>query len=83
MDEEVIPAHILNLICAVHLRQDHGYKAWTIIRFTEQFPGLRTGDGDFGFTALHVMHHTRAGSLMPDDRSGRRSVGEGGPGQLA
>ena len=62
MDEEIIPGHILNLMCAIHLRQDHGYKAWTIARFTEQFPGLCTGDEDFGFTALHVLHHTRIGS---------------------
>jgi hypothetical protein len=50
MDEEVIPGHILTLICAIHLRQDHGYKAWTIARFTEHFPGLCTGDANFGFT---------------------------------
>jgi hypothetical protein len=67
MDEEVIPGHILNLICAVHLRQDHGYKRWTIARFKERFPGLCTGDGGFGFTALHVRHHTRVGSLVLDD----------------
>ena len=64
MDEEVIPGHILNLMCAIHLRQDHGYKAWTIARFTEHFPGLCTGDAGFGFTALHVLHHTRVGSLV-------------------
>ena len=67
MDEEVIPGHILNLMCAIHLRQDHGYKRWTIARFTEHFPGLCTGDGGFGFTALHVLHHTRVGSLVLDD----------------
>ena len=37
MDEQVIPGHILNLICAVHLRQDHGYKRWTIARFKQHF----------------------------------------------
>jgi hypothetical protein len=67
MDEEIIPAHILNLICGVHLRQDHGYKAWTTARFKAHLPGLRTGDGGFGFTALHVLHHTRVGSLVLDD----------------
>jgi hypothetical protein len=67
MDEEVIPRHILNLMCAVHLRQDHGYKRWSIARFTERFPGLCTVDGGFGFTALHVLHHTRIGSPVPDD----------------
>ena len=65
--EEIIPGHILNLICAIHLRQDHGYKRWTMARFTEHFPGLRTGDGRFGFTALHVLHHTRVGSPVLDD----------------
>jgi hypothetical protein len=67
MDEEVIPGHILNLICAVHLRQDHGYKAWTTARFEAHFQGLRTGDGGFEFTALHVLHHTRVGSLGQND----------------
>ena len=67
MDEEIIPGHILNLICAIHLRQDHGHKAWTIARFKEHFPGLCTGDGGFGFTALHVLHHTRVGNLVPND----------------
>ena len=66
MDEEVIPGHILNLMCAIHLRQDHGYKAWTIARFKEHFPGLCPGDGGFRFTALHVLHHTRVGSLIRD-----------------
>ena len=67
MDEEVIPGHILNLMCAIHLRQDHGYKAWTVALFTQHFPGLCTGDGGFGFTALHVLHHTRVGSLVQND----------------
>jgi hypothetical protein len=65
--EEVIPGHILNLMCAIHLRQDHGYKAWTMARFREHFPGIGTGDEDFGFTALHVLHHTRVGSLVLND----------------
>jgi len=68
MDEEVIPGHLLNLMCAIHLRQDHGYKRWTIARFTEHFPGLRTGDGGFEFTALHVLHHTRVDSRMLGDQ---------------
>lgn len=92
MDEEVIPDHILNLICAVHLRQDHGYKRWTMARFTEHFPGLSTGDGGFGFTALHVLHHTWAGSLVLGDlgvevaylsQSVSREVGPGGGGRTA
>jgi hypothetical protein len=67
MDEEVIPGHILNLICAIHLRQDHGYKAWTTARFEAHFQALRTGDGGFEFTALHVLHHTRVGSIVQND----------------
>ncbi len=63
LDEEVIPGHILNLMCAVHLRQDHGYKRWTIARFAEHFPGLRTGEGGFGFTALHVLHHAEVAAI--------------------
>jgi hypothetical protein len=66
MDEEVIPGHILNLMCAIHLRQDHGYKAWTIARFKEHFPGLFPGDGGFGFTALHILHHTRSSLVLND-----------------
>ncbi len=92
MDQKVIPGHILNLICAIHLRQDHGYKAWTIARFRQRFPGLCTGDGGFGFTALHVLHHTWAGSLVLGDlgvevaypsRSVSRDVGPGGDGRTA
>jgi hypothetical protein len=67
MANEVIPGHILNLMCAIHLRQDHGYARWTVARFTERFPGLFTRDGAFGFTALHVMHHVRVGGLVLDD----------------
>ena len=67
MDDEVIPGHILRLICAVHLRQDHGYKAWTTARFRERFPGCCTGDDGFEFTALHVLHHTQVGDLARDD----------------
>jgi hypothetical protein len=37
MNEEVIPGHILNLMCAIHLRQDHGYKRWTVARFNGTF----------------------------------------------
>jgi hypothetical protein len=38
-----------------------------IARFKEQSPGLCTGDGGFGFTALYVLHHTRVGNLEPND----------------
>jgi hypothetical protein len=72
MDDEIIPGHILNLMCAVHLRQEHGYKAWTVARFRAHLPGLCTSDGGFGFTALHVMHHTRVGNLVRDDPASRR-----------
>jgi hypothetical protein len=67
-DQEVIPAHILNLMCAVHLRQEHGYKGWTIVQFKEHFPGLRTKDGGFDFAALHVLHHTQVGSFTLNDQ---------------
>ena len=33
LGQEIIPIHILNLVCAVHLRQEHGFKCWQISRF--------------------------------------------------
>ena len=33
LGEGIIPIHILNLTCAVHLRQEHGFKRWQISRF--------------------------------------------------
>ena len=35
LGEGIIPIHILNLICAVHLQQEHGFKRWQISRFNE------------------------------------------------
>jgi hypothetical protein len=28
LGEGIIPIHLLNPICAVHLRQEHGFKRW-------------------------------------------------------
>ena len=36
----IIPIHVLNLVCAVHLRQEHGFKRWQISRFKEAYPWL-------------------------------------------
>ena len=38
LGQEIIPIHILNLVCAVHLRQEHGFKRWQISRFKETIP---------------------------------------------
>jgi hypothetical protein len=66
-DEEILPAHILDLMCAVHLRQDHGYKGWSIGRFKSHFPGLRSDNEGFLFAALHFMHHVDVAGLPIDD----------------
>ena len=65
--DDVIPGHILSLMCAVHLRQDHGYKGRSITWFRQQFPGLCMQDGGFGFATLHLLHHTTVGSIVLDD----------------
>jgi hypothetical protein len=41
--EGIIPIHLLNPICAVHLRQEHGFKRWQTGRFREAFPWLIRG----------------------------------------
>jgi hypothetical protein len=57
-DEGIIPMPILNLVCAVHLRQEHGFKRWPIGRFKETYPWLvRDDDGSFAFSALHHLVH--------------------------
>jgi len=40
LGEGIIPIHILNLTCAVHLRQEHGFKRWQISKFLETYPWL-------------------------------------------
>jgi hypothetical protein len=66
-DEGTLPAHILNLMCAVHLRQDHGYKGWSIGRFEAHFPGLRSDNEGFSFAALHFLHHVDVARLPIND----------------
>jgi hypothetical protein len=57
LGEGIIPIHILNLTCAVHLRQEHGFKRWQISRFLETYPWLIREDGTFAFAALHYVVH--------------------------
>ena len=57
LGEGIIPSHILNLTCAVHLRQEHGFKRWQISRFKQTYPWLSRDDGAFAFAALHYMVH--------------------------
>ena len=56
LGEGIIPIHILNLICAVHLRQEHGFKQWQIGRFKESYPWLIREDGTFAFAARIAKH---------------------------
>jgi hypothetical protein len=57
LGEGIIPIHILNLTCAVHLRQEHGFKRWQISKFLETYPWLIREDGTFAFAALHRLVH--------------------------
>jgi hypothetical protein len=57
LGEGIIPSHILNLTCAVHLRQEHGFKRWQISRFKQTYPWLSRDDGTFAFAALHYLVH--------------------------
>ena len=63
LGEGIIPVHILNLVCAVHLRQDHGFKRWRISRFKGAYPGLIREDGTFAFAALHYLVHVEEASV--------------------
>jgi hypothetical protein len=69
----IIPIHLLNPICAVHLRQEHGFKRWQTGRFKETFPWLIREDDTFAFAALHylvhVLVHVEEGAV-PLDGSG-------------
>ena len=73
LGQEIIPIHILNLVCAVHLRQEHGFKRWQIGRFKETYPWLIREDDTFAFAALHylvhVLVHVEEGAV-PLDESG-------------
>ena len=69
----IIPIYLLNLICAVHLRQEHGFKRWQISRFKETYPWLIREDGTFAFAALHYLMHVMVDveeTAVPLDESG-------------
>ena len=73
LGEGIIPIHILNLTCAVHLRQEHGFKRWQIGRFLETYPWLIREDGTFAFAALHYLVHVLVHveeAAVPLDESG-------------
>ena len=73
LGEGIIPTHLLNLICAVHLRQDHGFKRWQISKFKETYPWLIREDGTFAFSALHYLVHVLVNveeAAVPLDESG-------------
>jgi hypothetical protein len=57
LGEGIIPLHLLNLICAVHLRQEHGFKRWHSSRFKQTYPWLTREDDSFAFAALHYLVH--------------------------
>jgi hypothetical protein len=57
LGQGIIPIHLLNLVCAVHLRQEHGFKRWRISRFKQTYPWLIREDGTFAFAALHYLVH--------------------------
>jgi hypothetical protein len=63
----IIPIHILNLVCAVHLRQDHGFKRWRISRFKETYPWLVREDDTFTFAALHYLVHVEEAAVPLDE----------------
>ena len=73
LGEGIIPIHLLNLICAVHLRQEHGFKRWQISRFKKTYPWLVREEGTFAFAALHYLVHVLVDveeAAVPLDESG-------------
>jgi len=73
LGEGIIPSHILNLVCAVHLRQEHGFKRWQISRFKQTYPWLSRDDGTFAFAAHHYLVHVLVQveeAAVPLDESG-------------
>ena len=73
LGEGIIPIHILNLTCAVHLRQEHGFKRWQISRFKKTYPWLVREEGTFAFAALHYLVHVLVDvgeAAVPLDESG-------------
>jgi hypothetical protein len=69
LGEGIIPIHILNLTCAVHLRQEHGFKRWQISRFLATYPSLIREDDTFAFAALHYLVHVEQGAVPLDESS--------------
>jgi hypothetical protein len=69
LGQEIIPIHILSLVCAVHLRQEHGFKHWQISRFKETYPPLIREDGIFAFAALHYLVHEEEAAVPLDESS--------------
>jgi hypothetical protein len=63
----IIPSHVLSLVCAVHLRQDHGFRHWRITRFEETYPWLIREDGTFVFAALHYLVHVEEAAVPLDE----------------
>jgi hypothetical protein len=77
LGEGIIPLHLLNLICAVHLRQEHGFRRWQISRFKQTYPWLIRKDGTFAFAALHYLVHVLVRveeAAVPLDESGTVAV---------
>jgi hypothetical protein len=77
LGDGIIPIHLLNLICAVHLQQEHGFKRWRIGRFEETYPWLTREDGTFAFAALHYLVHVLVNveeAAVPLDQSGTVAV---------
>jgi hypothetical protein len=73
LGEGIIPIHLLNQVCAVHLRQEHGFKRWQISRFKQTYPWLSREDGSFAFVALHYLVHVLVHveeAAVPLDESG-------------
>jgi hypothetical protein len=73
LGEGIFPVHILNLVCAVHLRQEHGFKRWPIGRFKQTYPWLIREDASFAFATLHYLVHVLVHveeAAVPLDESG-------------
>jgi hypothetical protein len=63
-----IPKSMLSLMCGIHLRQDHGYKGWTLAKFKDHYPWLVDDkDDSFGFIALHYLNHVEEVALPLDE----------------
>ena len=74
LGQGIIPIHILNLVCAVHLRQEHGFKRWQISRFKETYPWLIREDGIFAFATLHYLVHVEEAAVLLDESGTMRLI---------